>query len=68
MGDYVTLIGAEQVSSAGHAMRSAAEDMQRAASSMADSVFQLRQLTEDWRQIAGTIDAAAAAIRDANNR
>jgi len=65
MAEYMTLMGSEQVQSAGFAMRSAAEDMQRAASTISDAVFRLQQLTEDWRQIAGILDSAAAAIRDA---
>ena len=41
MSDYVTLLGAEQVQSAGARMASAADDMQRAASSISESVERL---------------------------
>ncbi len=41
MSDYITLLGAEQVASAGQYMRGAANDMERAASSISDSVDRL---------------------------
>jgi hypothetical protein len=47
MSDYVTLMGAEQVQSAGNRMASAADDMQRAASSISDSVDRLVRALDD---------------------
>lgn len=68
MSDYITLMGSEQVQSAGNAMRNAAEEMQRAASSIADSMFRLQQLTQEWTGIAQTIAEAAAAMDGASRR
>lgn len=48
MGEYVTLLGAEQVASAARKMSSAAAEMNTAASSISESVDRLaRLLTED---------------------
>jgi hypothetical protein len=50
MADYVTLMGADDVRSAGSAMRSAAEDMRSVASSI-DSTFERHQrFLDDWLQ------------------
>ena len=50
MADYVTLMGAEQVQSAGIRMLSAAEDMRRAAASI-DAAFTRHQyFLDNWLQ------------------
>ena len=48
MTDYVTLMGAEKVESAGYTMRSAAEQMQRAASSIDESLARHQRFLDDW--------------------
>ena len=48
MNDYVTLLGSEQVQKAGYAMREAAEQMQRAASLIDESLRLQRQWMDDW--------------------
>jgi len=48
MPEYVHLIGAEDVARAGSQISSAAGDMQRAASSIDQSIFNLRQFMDDW--------------------
>ena len=50
MAEYITLMGAEQVSSAGHTMRSAAEQMGRAASEMDSALHRHQQFLDDWLQ------------------
>lgn len=47
MVDYVTLLGAEEVSRAGSQMKSAAEDMSRAAASISESVYRYVRTTEE---------------------
>jgi len=46
--EYMTLIGTEQVQSAAVTMRSAAEQMSRAASAMEDSFFKHQRFMDDW--------------------
>ena len=48
MAEYITLLGAEDVRSAGSSMKSAAETMRQAAGSMEDSLQRHRQFMEDW--------------------
>lgn len=48
MNDYVTLLGVEQVQSAANTMRSAAEEMQRAASTIDASLQQHRMFLDEW--------------------
>lgn len=48
MGDYITLLGAEDVARAGSLMRSAAEEMSRAAASMEESLQRHRQAQEEF--------------------
>lgn len=50
MSEYVTLLGAEDVRHAGNAMRSAADDMRNAASTIDTALFQQRQFMDDWLQ------------------
>ncbi len=50
MSNYVTLLGTEDVSKAGHNMERAAADMNRAASSMEDSLHRQRLFMEQWLQ------------------
>lgn len=47
---YVTLMGAEQVQTAGHAMSRAAEQMSRAAGSIDDSLLRHQRFLDDWLQ------------------
>lgn len=47
MPDYVHLIGAEQVQSAGNTMREAASEMQRAAYSISNDVDRLQRILDD---------------------
>lgn len=48
MADYVTLLGAEDVRSAGSAMRGAADEMQRAAANIDGSLTRHQQFLDDW--------------------
>jgi hypothetical protein len=48
MERYVTLMGAKQVQSAGSAMRSAADEMSRAASSISNSLEMHQRWMDDW--------------------
>lgn len=48
MADYVTLLGAEDVSRAGYAMRDAAQRMNEASSSIAWSLEQHQRFMDDW--------------------
>jgi hypothetical protein len=50
MADYVTLLGAEEVSRAGGSMREAAQTMSNAASSMAFAIEQQQRFMDDWLQ------------------
>lgn len=50
MTEYVTLMGAEQVQSAGNRMVSAASDMMRAASTMDECLFRHQRFMDDWLQ------------------
>ena len=45
--EYVTLMGADDVRSAGNTMRGAADEMQRAASTISDALHQHRMAFED---------------------
>ncbi len=49
MGNYVTLLGAEEVGKAGWAMKEAAEKMARAASEITEAVTRLERALEDDR-------------------
>jgi hypothetical protein len=48
MADYVTLLGAEQVQSAGHNMKDAADSMLRAAGIFDRTLHEHRMFMEDW--------------------
>lgn len=48
MANTVTLLGAEEVSSAANRMRSAAEEMSRAAASIDMTLHAHRNFLEDW--------------------
>lgn len=50
MAEYVTLLGAEDVRSAGNAMRSAADDMRSAASSIDSTLDRHQRFLDDWLQ------------------
>lgn len=56
MANYVTLLGAEQVQSAGRAIDTAAETMVRAAASFSDSVDRLARALDEH---ATRVEAAA---------
>ena len=45
--DFINLIGADDVKSAGYAMKSAAEDMNRTVSSIAESLDRQRTFLND---------------------
>lgn len=61
MADYVTLLGAEQVSNAGHNMQGAAETMTRAANQIWESNERLIRALEDH---ALRIELATAAQKE----
>ncbi len=48
MAEYITLLGAEDVRSAGSSIREAAESMKQAAASFDDSLFRHRRFLDDW--------------------
>lgn len=48
MSDYITLLGAEDVRSAGHTMTRAAETMSNAASTIDGAMERQRHFLEDW--------------------
>jgi len=48
MAEYITLLGAEQVSNAASTMKSAAHDMAQVVSNFESVLFQQRQWMEDW--------------------
>ena len=56
MSEYITLLGAEQVQSAGSSIARAADDIQRAASSISESIGRLIRAMEEH---ATRVEAAA---------
>lgn len=48
MAEYINLLGAEDVRSAGNRMASAAEDMNRAAGTIAESLERHQRFMDDW--------------------
>jgi hypothetical protein len=48
MSEYITLMGSEQVQSAGRNMASAADTMRSAAGSIDESLRQHRRFMDDW--------------------
>ena len=60
--DYVTLLGAEQVQNAGHHIWGAAEQIRSASGNIDNSVFQLRQILDEF---AGRMEAVAERIEKA---
>lgn len=65
MADYVTLLGAEQVSSAGHTMREAAREMQAAANSTEWALEQHRRFMDDWlSRFEAALEKHAPAAKD----
>ena len=50
MAEYVTLLGAEQVSHAAASIRAAADTMLRAASNMEGSFNEQQRFLNDWLQ------------------
>lgn len=48
--EYMQLVGAETVQSAGHTMQRAADDMNRAASSITGALEQHRRWADEWLQ------------------
>lgn len=55
MSEYVTLMGAEQVSVAGHNMVRAAEEMRRAAGNIEEVLRHHQRFMEEW---IGRLEAA----------
>jgi hypothetical protein len=63
--DYVQLIGAETVQSAGVNMRNAADQMSRAASQIEDSLQRHQRFLDDWLQrLSDVFDAARGGERE----
>ena len=50
MPDYITLMGAEDVTRAGHRMQSAADQMSRAASTIDEALFRHQRFLDEWLQ------------------
>ncbi len=48
MAEYITLLGAEDVRSAGHSMSSAATEMKRAAGEISYALEQHHRFLDDW--------------------
>lgn len=48
MAEYITLLGTEDVSRAGSTMRSAADEMSRAASEISSALHQHRLHMNEW--------------------
>jgi aromatic ring-opening dioxygenase catalytic subunit (LigB family) len=48
MAEYIHLIGAEDVRSAGHTMSSAAQEMQRAAGNISHALEMHQRFLDDW--------------------
>ena len=59
MADYITLLGAEQVASAGHAMREAGNQMERAASNISGAMDRFERLIERFEAACSQIDRGA---------
>lgn len=69
MGEYMTLLGAEDVKHASSRMEGAADGMRSAAGSFSDAVFQLNRTLEDHRAaLQGILDAHAERIERAVQR
>ena len=59
MADYVTLLGSEDVRRAGYEIRSAAESMGSAASSISHSLEMHQRFLDDWLlRLQNTLEAA----------
>lgn len=63
MPDYITLMGAEQVQSAGRHMQSAADQMSRAAGSFDDTFSRHRLFMEEWMARFESAVARLAALK-----
>jgi hypothetical protein len=50
VSDYITLMGAEEVSRAGHNMQSAASDMRLSVSNLSEVLQQQQRFMDDWLQ------------------
>ena len=48
MSEYITLLGAEDVRSAGASMRSAASDMNRASANINEALLQHQRFLDEW--------------------
>jgi hypothetical protein len=65
MAEYVHLIGAEDVRAAGSRMASAADDMQRAASSIDNALERHQRFLDDWLfRFESVMDKAARSASD----
>lgn len=68
MAQYITLLGAEQVQSAAGTMRSAADEMQRAASNIEATLAAHQQFLDDWlNRLDGVLQDRAHDIAQAVN-
>lgn len=61
MSDHVTLMGAEDVRSAGHSMVNAASEMQSAASSICFALERHQHFLDDWLTSFADVLATATA-------
>lgn len=69
MGDYITLMGAEQVQSAGNRISAAADDMRRTASHMESAFDQHQRFLDDWLVRLDTVlDAALLRLEALANK
>lgn len=64
MAEYMHLIGAEDVRAASINMRQAADDMQRAAASISDTLEAQRRYMEEW---IGRFENAVKEMRESPN-
>jgi len=60
MSDYMTLVGAEKVESAGYAMRDAAEKMRNAASQIDEALSRHQQFMQEWL---GTLEQVLREVK-----
>lgn len=64
MVEYMHLIGAEDVRAASNNMRQAADDMQRAAGSISDTLEAQRRYMDEW---IGRFESAVKEMRESPN-
>lgn len=68
MADYMTLMGAEQVASAGRTISGAADSMRSSASTMLDAAEQIRRTLDDFMiQFRESLDQHQLAMKEIAN-